>query len=116
MDERLALRDGILYTVFGNKSFKIGELRGEGGEEYLVIYRDYNRHLHRNTNSFGISEQAIHSGLFEYVVINTNREDLFIVPTTYFIENGTRSKFSGYEVQLFLTIRQLSQFIPRRLK
>ena len=88
---------------------KLGEINDN--ERTLHTIRNKDKHLHRNTNSYGFNKELVDSGLIDYISINeypTN--DLYIVPIED-MHSMPAYKANDFEIQLMISLDKLKDYI-----
>jgi len=90
---------------------KLGEI--DSYNKTLTTYREYDKHLFRKTNSFGFNSNLLETAtLFNKIILNTDRDEAFVIPVSYILENGEYLFFrqQGFEKQIFIKLEQINKF------
>ena len=81
----------------------------------LYVKRSTKPHLHRKMNSFGFNYEIISNQIFPFdqVHLTVDKKKKYLISRSFIIENGQflHHKKEGFELQIFLDINFLNQFI-----
>jgi len=107
---------GNRWFVDGNTVFlrlaeeKISRKLGVLFDNRFIVYRNRERHLMRNTNSYGFNEQVINTLEVDFVDIYEEKQ-MFRVPKEILLTQGENVEaHDGFEKQIFLPISIIETF------
>jgi hypothetical protein len=110
---KIFLKDNNIYLklVIENFNRLLGKLNKNTCS--LHVYRNYDKHLHILTNSFGFNYALLHAATkFNKIILETNKNEKFDIPVNYILSKGTFLFFKnkGFEKQIFCTLTELENF------
>lgn len=78
----------------------------------LQVFRDKSKHLHRNTNSYGINKEIIDIDWFTYVVFTEKTDkgtNIFAIPTED-LKVKPAYKAKDFEIQVMISLDELKDY------
>ena len=107
----LIYRNNLLYFKDNDgKERRIGFINKT--HQTLEIYRERKKHLHRNTNAYGLNKEALDSGLFKYIRLaedDGKQVKMYVFPVEETITLPAY-KASDFEIQLMASLDWLKQY------
>ena len=102
--------NGSLYLKLDNERNRyMGSLLGRN----LFVQRDKDKHLHRNTNSYGINKEIVDSELFDILTLEEFKDNkpigFYVVPRED-IKLCPAYKASDFEIQLMMNLDWLNEY------
>lgn len=78
----------------------------------LYVYRDVNKHLHRNTNSLGFNSKVLEQYDIKFLFVTLNNKEKFNIPIEEVHKNGFYMHYlkQGFEKQIFIPFDQIKKF------
>ena len=113
LGNKLYRKDNIIFLKLISESYsrKLGIIDEQS--KNFITNRIYETHLYRNAEAFGFnSELLITAKLFTNVKLLTDKNEIFIIPIKFILDNGDYLHFKkqGFERQIFITLEQLKDF------
>jgi len=103
--------NNIMLKLLDHPKRLLGKLNFENG--IISVYRDNTKHILRINNSYGFNySMLIKSKSIKNIVIVTNDNEVYIVPTEFIFNNGEFLHFkkTGFEKQIFIGLDKIKQF------
>lgn len=98
----------FLFVKSENRSRRIGKVVNN----IFNTRRNYERHLHYKTNSFGFNCALLELLRGKYIILKTNRKEAFKIPVNDIFDKGHYLHFAsqGFEKQIFFKISELEKY------
>lgn len=107
----LYIRDKVIYLKLKeeNRTRKLAVIRAD----YLFITRDYNKHRHRKSNSYGFNDHVLKMAKRVKFINLSDQFHSYYIPIKFILSQGQYLFFKekGMERQLFISIDLLNEFV-----
>lgn len=108
---QLKKEKGALYVKDNTDRWRLmGTVDDEAKTLNIIRYKD--KHLHRNTNSYGINKAIVNEGWFEYIILNEvtkTATNIYVIPIEE-LKLQPAYKAAEFEVQLMIDLDTLHQW------